>query len=509
MQAEMSWPGGRVELDLPGDESGFWKGAAEALESVPLPWKGDPTVPVTVSCALGACTLEVRGRDEAWVGGKRRPSPAIFPAKGSESGMPGLAPSSYAERHLTFASAESAGGHGSYKFYRLVPGPDGIGAEYGRIGQASGFGAPRRVKEPYPTWMYWVKYREKLLKGYVDQSEVYLASKAHVADGRDGGEARAGAESASEELYARLVALARGAVRRALAQGERVTDEQVRRSKRLLYEMGRRKTVAAFNRQLMALMQVAPRSCGNVKSMLAAGEGDFPAVLAREQSIVAAMEAVASDGSRKPRKGRRAPSFEDFGVAVERAGADGRAEAVGMLSTRLRAKVRDVFAVDHAEQSSRFESYCSRRGIDDTRLLWHGSPACNWASIVQNSLRVPGASGVAHGAMFGRGIYFGENGRGAKSAADGGGEKSWGYVGASDSYWSRGDGGEAYMALFEVAYGKPHEPSRVEGFDAARLDSLGCDCVHARAGKTGLANDEVVVYDPDAVRIRYLVRFEA
>lgn len=515
IEATVRWPGGSASVDAPADESGFWKAVAETFDGIDMPWKGDPTVAIEVRCPLGGCTLEARGRDEAWVDGVKRPSPAIFPAAGSEDGIPGLAPSSYREIYLTFASAESAGGRGSYKFYRFIPRSDGrIDAEYGRIGQGSGFGAPRKVKEPYESWMFWPKVKEKLMKGYRDQSAVYLDLDAKEATGREESDRDAALEdgTASQRLYAKLMELARGAVRRHLVQGTRVTAEQVRESKRILRAMAKLKTVKAFNRRVVQLMQVAPRTVAAVEGQLARSEADFAAVITREESIVAAMEAVVADKARKPEAAMRAaaklPSFGDFGIGVKVAEGTEREEALSRLSDRLRAKVLEVYAVSPKAQGAKFEAYCKGRGITDTRLLWHGSPAANWASIVQNSLWVPGASGVAHGSMFGRGIYFGENGKGGRSSSEGGGEKSWGYVGARDSYWSRNTGGgTAFMALFEVAYGKPYEPKGPWAYDKATLDSLGCDCIHAKAGVSHVLNDEIVVYDEDAVRMRYLLEF--
>lgn len=511
MLATVTWPQGRMDIpDAPDDESGFWRAACSAFERIPLPWKGDPPIDVEVSCPLGSATMTVRGRDPMWVDGRQVPSPAIFPAPGSEGGIPGLRKSGYGELYLTFASVESQGGRGSYKFYRLIPSPDGtIGAEYGRIGQGSGFGAPRRVKEPYPSWMYWPKATEKRLKGYVDQSDVYLDPEAREATGAEG--ARGGCPSgatASQRLYALLMEAARSHVSACLVQGARVTKEQVRRSRRLVYEISRRRTVEAFNRQLMRLMQVSPRRAGSVSGQMARSVSDFPRIIDREESLLAAMEAVVSDG--RPREASSLPDFGPSGVKVLEASEDERSLVLSMLSERLRRKVAEVYAVDHAAQSERFLARCEGRGIEDVRMLWHGSPACNWASIVQSSLWVPGASGVAHGSMFGRGIYFGQNGNRAGSARDGGGEKSWGYAGASDSRWSGGRRQRsAWMALFDVAYGRAFEPLRAEGYDQRWLDARGYDSVHAHAGRCGLANDEIVVYHEAAVRIRYLVRFEA
>ena len=510
MEATIEWAGGKTLLDLPGDESGFWHGIADALDEVAMPWKGDDPVLIEIECPLGRCDLVARGRDNAFVDGEERPSPAIFPAPGCEVGIRGLSASSYEERYLTFCSVESSGGHGSYKFYRLFPTADGrIGAEYGRIGQRSGFGAPRKVRDPYPSWMYWVKLKEKLMKGYTDQSDVYLDPRCGESSGKDQTNAVPETADTGTRLYALLMDIAEGKLRDDLVQGTRVTKEQVAASRRIIAYLGRLKTVKAFNRNLLALLQVSPRTADHVASQMAKEPSDFAAILNREQSLLAAMEAVVCDKGPKRAGSSPLPSFSDFGVDVRIASAQERTEVMGRLSRRLRAKVKDVYAVEHAGQSQRFGSWCERRGIEETKMLWHGSPACNWASIVQSSLRVPAASGVAHGAMFGRGIYFSENGYGKASADDGGGEKSWGYTGSYDSRWNRGaSSGEVFMALFEVAYGTPLVPSRIQGYSEETLGGA-YDCVRAKAGTAGLANDEIIVYSPDAVRIRFLVRFDA
>ncbi len=517
MDVMLSWSDGaaiqgETSFEVPddADESAFWETVAEHLAEVPMPLDDEPDVSVRVECRLGSCTLDIKGREPHYVEGKPLPSPAIFPAEGSEDGMPGLAPSTYPEMYLTFCSEKSTGGRGSYKFYRFIPNPDGtIGAEYGRIGQNSGFGAPRRISTPYPGWMYRIKVAEKFIKGYRDESAAYLGERMHEGSQRVQGGAMTDL-TPSQKLFQLLTDAARSYVRKALRFPNGVSEAQVKESKQLLKEMARRKSVEGFNRQLMHLLQVAPRSIGSVQAELARKTSDFPSIIAREEDLVAAMEGVLGRKSATDARGKDRPSFDSLGVSVSLAGVAERAEVLSKLSRRLRSKVVEIYSVDCLSQSERFAQWVEARGIDDVRLLWHGSPAGNWASIVENSLRLPAAADVAHGSMFGRGIYFGSIGAGASEACDGGGEKSWGYVGARDSYWQRrGETADVYMALFDVAYGKPASPADVTTFNQTFLDLIGCDCVHARRGEQNLRNDEIIVYDPRAVRIRYLVRFSA
>lgn len=498
-----------VEVSDLADESLFWKTVASCLPTLPMPFKGEPDLDVTVKAGFSSCRLAIKGRDEHIIDGKRVASPAIFPASGSKGGIRGLRPSTYPERYLTFCSEQSTGGRGSYKFYRFAPNPDGtIGAEYGRIGQRSGFGAPRRIKEPYPSWMYHIKVQEKLMKGYRDETEAYVGERfqsENAAQDRPALEKL----SASQRLFRLLTAAAQGHAARELRFPGGVTAEQLRQSRRTLKEMSRRKTVDGFNRQLKRLLQIAPRNLHAVSDALAKSESDFARIMNREEQLIAAMQGVVGSKRAKTESPSEAPSFSSLGVKVESASDAEREEVLSRLSTRLQGKVSEIYTVDCPKQSKLFDDWIAARGISDVRMFWHGSPASNWASILENSLWVPASADVKHGAMFGRGIYFGSIGAGGKENSDGGGEKSWGYVGANDSYWERGEHSrDVYMALFDVAYGRPLHPYRASGsYTQAQIDEAGCDCVHARRGTAGLRNDEIVIYDERAVRIRYLVRF--
>jgi poly [ADP-ribose] polymerase 2/3/4 len=499
------------DVPEPCDEGAFWKAAAEALEKVRMPFPGEPDLKLTFSCGAGSCELVAKPRDPHMVGGRRVASAAIFPAaQEDEGGIPGLAPSRYGEMYMTFCSPDSKGGHGSYKFYRLFQNADGtVGAEYGRIGRDSGFGAPRRVRNPYPSWMFHIKAAEKRMKGYRDETAAYVGRKRY-GGGSAGGVRPPLPLDPSQRLFGLLARAARGRAARELRFAEGITAEQARAARRELYEAGRRTTVKGFNNRLLALFQVAPRNLARVSDALARDESDFAAILAREETIVAAMEGIVGAKRAEAARGGGLPSFAPLGVDVRLAGEAESQKVESMLSSRLRAKVAEVYAVDNRAQSQRFEERNARRGIARTELFWHGSPAANWASILENSLRLPAAGRAAHGSMFGRGLYFGSIGAGGSSAAEGGGEKSWGYTGARDAYWHRGEGGDVYMAVFEVAYGSPASCADMSWeYGQGKLDALGCDCLHARRGDRGLRNDEVVVYDEAACRIRYLVRFAA
>ena len=71
---------------------------------------------------------------------------------------------------------------------------------------------------------------------------------------------------------------------------EHVTIAQVKAAKRILQEMGKRKTVKGFNNQLLKLLQVAPRKERYIQKLLATAESDFADIIYREENLIAAME---------------------------------------------------------------------------------------------------------------------------------------------------------------------------------------------------------------------------
>ena len=73
------------------------------------------------------------------------------------------------DRFLTCVDPEK----NAYKFYKLSSMGDMFRASYGRMGQMKGQLFGERSYD-YPLSMFWIKYYEKLSKGYVDRSDVYM-----------------------------------------------------------------------------------------------------------------------------------------------------------------------------------------------------------------------------------------------------------------------------------------------------------------------------------------------
>lgn len=395
------------------------------------------------------------------------------------------------ECYLTCINFES----NNYKFYHMTPTANGIEVEYGRIGSEAGemFGK-RNVQTPYHPSLYWVRYYEKLSKGYTDNSKAYLTTKVRKSTKKTSNanensvEEQKKVNEAESALYNILFAYSKNYVRTHLVS-EVVTAGQLASAKKIFKELCNRKTVKGFNNQLLKLMQISPRRVVDVSSLLANSEKQFATIIDREESLILSMDAMLNKDKPTHVTGSFSNEIEVY-IATDKQ----KEEVMNHLSAELRNKVDVIYRVIPVEQQKRFNKYLEDNNITKVKQLWHGSKNENWLSIIENSLSL--SVGVAHGRMFGDGLYF------APSSM-----KSWGYTSYMGTYWARGNSNTAFMGLYAVAYGKPTDVHYAQRFNEAELKRMGCNCVHAHAG-AALRNDEIIFYNEDSVVLNYIVKFK-
>ena len=474
------------QVELPGDESGFYRGVAQFLEHMEIPNT------LSVSCELGEALFEVSERGSWYENGIAHPSMYV---RETYNGIDGLAPSKYPKCYLVCVNPESKGGEGAYKRYEMEQTGDWeIRASYGPCEGHRG----RSGSTSYPSRLYWIRMVEKLSKGYRDRSREYLGQKVGRTGQTHTNRQTFDASTASGKLYGMLLDMAERCCRDNLRYGIEVTLEMAREARRCLNNMAMSKDLAKFNKWTRALIEVSPRSAHTVSSFFAKSDADFAKIVQREESLVAAMEAMAA--SRKAGKKSSEPlrSFADFGIEVAEIALENAPLVLSNLKGTPLSKVKRVYEIKPTAQLARHREYRRARGIgeDGVRYLWHGSRNENWLSIVENSLMLNPVSAVRTGAMFGPGIYF------APSC-----EKSWGYTSFRGTYWASGRSSTAFMGLYECAYGNPYIVQSAGHYTLSMLDDMGKDCVHAYAGCSGLRNEEIVFYDVAAMCLRCLVEF--
>lgn len=380
-----------------------------------------------------------------------------------------------------------------YKFYQLEDCGEQVKATYGRIGSGPNdmFGERNYY---YPSRMFWIKYLEKISKGYIDKTDIYYCDKAEESEQQP--EARKDIkESISSRLYMKLYKYAENLVSDSLVC-TRISSRMIDESKKLVQKLYSCKNVADFNNTLRELLSVSPRSCRFVDDMLASAPCDFGAIIQREEDLLSAMR-IISGNDRKYNT-----DFSAFNIKVYDATDKQKESVMKKLTPELRSKVKHIYRVIDKDKSIRFNSYLDKRDIKKVKQYWHGSKSENWLSIIKEGLKLYPNAEIT-GKMLGDGLYF------APSS-----NKSWNYTSYRNSYWARGTSDTAFMGLYSVAYGTPYIPKRIDKFSEASLNKLGADCIHAKGGKTiinsigsVLRNDEIVFYNEDAVLLSYIVEF--
>lgn len=391
----------------------------------------------------------------------------------------------------------------SYKFYKLSVMNDEVKASYGRMGTNKGDLFGERSCN-YPLSMFWIKYYEKIGKGYVDRTDVYLNDTKDVDEVENTDSKKTSSKSkslkelaASTELFKKLCKYAKVAVTKAKVNVP-VTKGIINESKKLLDSMRSSSTIDVFNKNLMDLIAILQRPVRTgdgrgVRDLMASNDADFSRILTREEDLIKAMEGVLIGDDTL----NRDKNFSDYDIEVYYATDKQKQEVIAHLSDDLKKKVKNVYRVIPLKQKEIFNKYIKDNNIKVVKQLWHGSRNENWVSIIQNSLSLNPNAKIT-GKMFGYGIYFAP-----KST------KAWNYTSYSGSYWAKGCDDIAYMGLYAVAYGKPYDVHQWSGSaDYKQLvKSNKCNCLHAHAGAS-LLNDEIVFYNESSILLNYIVEFE-
>eukprot|EP01119_Soliformovum_irregulare_P008564 TRINITY_DN2167_c0_g1_i2.p1 TRINITY_DN2167_c0_g1~~TRINITY_DN2167_c0_g1_i2.p1 ORF type:complete len:646 (-),score=208.95 TRINITY_DN2167_c0_g1_i2:25-1962(-) len=190
--------------------------------------------------------------------------------------------------------------------------------------------------------------------------------------------------------------------------------------------------------------------------------------------------------------------------------------------------LKNIFRLQRKGEGERIAQW---KSLDNHLLLWHGSGAANFMSILYGGLRIAPPEAPAHGYMFGKGLYF------ADVFA-----KSVEYCGQLNTTREGRAVNRGFILLCEVALGKMHEIKQgqylkkaPEGYNSVKgLGARGPDMskqlvlpngviipqgemidypvpeeskdIYGRFYQLGF--NEYIVYDVSQVRMRYLLEFE-
>lgn len=402
-------------------------------------------------------------------------------------------------RYLVMVTSEN-----NNKFYKQIPVDDNTWiAEYGRIGSTS-------TKRTYSMSVWDSKYREKLRKGYEDKSD--LIEETIIKIKGDGVEYREIENKAIAEIVEQLQAMAKKAIsENYTVSSASVTQAMVDEAQDLLVYLTKDMTVKHFNEMLLKLFSTIPRRMTEVSRYLAKDKNDFTKIIKREQDLLDVMrtqvvqQAPVVEDENVEKKD--VTILEHMGLVFEECDNEDIAKIQMALGSSV-DKFSRAWKVTNLATQKKYDDFVKQEKIKKTKLLFHGSRNENWWSIISTGLVLRPTNAVITGKLYGMGIYFAPKAR-----------KSIGYTSLNGSYWAGGHSNVAYMALMEVAYGKPYDvhgyDSRFYGMTYETLQKLqkGANCLHAHAGanmggSSSLRNDEIVIYKEEQCTIKYLVEIK-
>ena len=270
----------------------------------------------------------------------------------------------------------------------------------------------------------------------------------------------------------------------------RIGDEVVKR------DWGKRK----FKQDVERFMTIIPQNVGMKWNF----ESVFPNVQAvqKQNAILDALDASYVSATTQPTKSKKkvkAPKV--FETKLE---LIGNPRVIDRINKKFRASANrnhydansmrlvQAWTVNIEQMTKSFVS--EGKKLNNVNEYWHGTNASNVLSILKVGLVIPPSSSPhCTGRMWGDGLYF------APSST-----KSLNYA---TGFWGQKGNNRIFMFLADVAMGKEYVP-RGGGAWANKYPVPNYDSVHAVGGRSGVQNDECIVYKTNQANLTYLCEFK-
>lgn len=378
------------------------------------------------------------------------------------------------------------------KYYRMIPNGDTFVVEYGRVGANS-------QTISYPISLWDKKYREKIKKGYNDNSK--LMSDLNIKVKNKDSNYLPIKNNNIAKIVELLQSMAKQAIRdNYTISSSKVTQAMMNEAQNILTcYLGNTSDVQEFNKYLLDLFRCIPRSMRNVNSFLAYISNDISEIISREQDLLDVMQGQVVQNAVDENNIEcinDCTILDAVGIEFYET-SDKEVEYIKKCLGSNKGRYKDSWRVVNKKRQKYFDTFVKNNNINNTTLFWHGSRNENWWSIINTGLVLRPTNAIITGKMFGYGLYL------ANSAG-----KSLGYTSISGSRWANGGSNKAFLALMDTAYGKPYDvysfDSKYYNFSQKDMDSLGTNCLHAHSGNM-LNRDEIVVYQEEQTTIKYLV----
>lgn len=393
------------------------------------------------------------------------------------------------------------------KYYDMVPMGDHIEISYGRVDATKTV-----ITKPMSEWDKI--YKSKVKKGYVDRSDLVADLAVKVKPKKDK-EYLPIPDKAIADLVERLQSFAQKVIdSNYKVKANQVTKAMIEQADKCITELSGCHKVPEFNKKLMELFTIIPRSMGQVQDYLASSTSDFSKIIDKEQSLLDVMRGQVvvvnlqadddeDDGGYK----NNCTILEALGIELEPT-TDEDVKIIKKELGNCADKYYNSWRVRNVKNEEKFKKYCKDHKIKKSqiKLLFHGTRNENVWSILHQALRIfkrnTSNGPVINGRMLGDALY-----------ASNMPSKSLGYT--SFGYWTRGSASTGYMFLNEWALGKSYDIYAFDSkfyswdYEALKKEAPDCESLWAHSGmNTGwgaLRNDEITVYNEEQVNLKYLI----
>jgi poly [ADP-ribose] polymerase len=172
-------------------------------------------------------------------------------------------------------------------------------------------------------------------------------------------------------------------------------------------------------------------------------------------------------------------------------------EGIAGMKDQMRAELPDLLKPLWNKRVKEDSAYEKLYDAANVLPLFHGTRTENFQKIISSKLMMRKPGFTVAGAMYDKvgGIYTGFS------------SKSCNYSSVRGSYWASGSSNVGYLFLTDVALGKQKIAT---GAYPYTLDGIKpCMSVWAKGGRSGVINDEFIVYTEKQNWLRYVIEFEA
>lgn len=401
------------------------------------------------------------------------------------------------------------GNNNNNKYYTMTPKDDEtFTVKFGRVE-----GGCQQASYPMSRWDK--KYKEKIKKGYKDITHMVAVVDSGDSSFNDI------KDSSVASLVDTLQDYSNTSIKKNYTVSSSVvTQTQIDEAQKILNDISNitytamRKAdddIKSINEKLQELFTIIPRKMKKVSDHLIDTEGNgkdkmpirdiqkyINESIANEQATLDVMAGSVSTAVKTKDHKKSDTILEAIGLEISSDITGKEIDLIKKLLGRNSSQFKNAYKIINKRTQGSFDINLKKTENKHRKLFWHGSRNENWWSILDKGLVLRPTNAVISGKMFGYGLYFADKA-----------QKSIGYTSLRGSYWARGGGDRAYLALFDVHLGNYLKSKRHESY----MGSLNWESLRKRGdydslfalGGIDLRNNEYIVYREQQATVSYIV----